>query len=70
MIEPLDGLPEGVIGLRASDEVTVDDYRDVMVPVLEEALARGGVRLLMSWMNTRRSAQVPSLQMRSSASGT
>lgn len=46
MIQPLDGLPEGVIGLRASDEVTVDDYRDVMVPVLEEALARGGVRLL------------------------
>jgi hypothetical protein len=46
MIEPLHGLPDGVIGLRASDEVTADDYRDVMVPVLEEALARGGVRLL------------------------
>lgn len=46
MIEPLHGLPDGVIGLRASDEVTADDYRDVMVPLLEEALARGGVRML------------------------
>ena len=46
MIQPLHGLPDGVIGLRASDEVTADDYRDVMVPVLEAALARGGVRLL------------------------
>jgi hypothetical protein len=46
MIEPLGGLPEGVIGLRASDEVTADDYRNVMVPLLEEALAHGGVRLL------------------------
>jgi SpoIIAA-like len=46
MIELLHDLPDGVIGLRASDQVTADDYRDAMVPALEEALARGGVRLL------------------------
>ena len=46
MINTLNDLPPGVIGLRASGEVTADDYRDVMVPVLEDALARGGVRLL------------------------
>lgn len=46
MIKTMEDLPVGVIGLRASGEVTADDYRNVMVPVLEEALARGGVRLL------------------------
>ncbi len=46
MIEVLDDLPAGVIGLRATGEVNADDYRDVMIPVLDDALARGGVRLL------------------------
>ena len=46
MIERLEDLPDGVIGLRASGTVTAEDYRDVMVPVIEAALARGGVRLL------------------------
>jgi hypothetical protein len=46
MIETIEDLPAGVIGLRASGEVTAEDYRDVMVPLLEKALARGGVRLL------------------------
>lgn len=46
MIRELDGMPEGVIGLEASGEVTADDYRNVMVPVVTAALERGGVRLL------------------------
>jgi hypothetical protein len=46
MITLLEDLPDGVVGLRASGEVTAEDYRDVMVPALDEALARGGVRLL------------------------
>jgi hypothetical protein len=46
VIETIQDLPAGVIGLRASGEVKADDYRDVMVPLLEEALAHGGVRLL------------------------
>ena len=46
MIKQLEHLPDGVIGLEASGEVTADDYRDVMVPVLTTALERGGVRLL------------------------
>jgi hypothetical protein len=46
MIEQLEDLPDGVIGLRASGTVTAEDYRDVMVPVTEAALARGSVRLL------------------------
>jgi hypothetical protein len=46
MIERLEDVPEGVVGLRASGEVTGEDYRDVLVPLLEEALAQGGARLL------------------------
>lgn len=46
VITTIDNLPAGVIGLRASGEVTADDYRDVMVPLLDEALKQGGVRLL------------------------
>jgi hypothetical protein len=46
MIRQLDDMPDGVIGLEAGGEVTAVDYRDVMVPLLTEALERGGVRLL------------------------
>ena len=46
MIRRLDDMPDGVIGLEASGEVSADDYRDVMVPSLTSALESGGVRLL------------------------
>ncbi|MBO0845095.1 MAG: STAS/SEC14 domain-containing protein [Nocardioides sp.] len=46
MIKQLDDMPDGVIGLEASGEVTADDYRDVMVPVVTAAMEQGGVRLL------------------------
>lgn len=46
MIEKLTGMPDGVVGLRASGEVSADDYRDVLVPLLDDALTGGGVRLL------------------------
>jgi len=46
MIKQLGNMPEGVIGLEASGEVTADDYRDVMVPVVTAATEQGGVRLL------------------------
>jgi hypothetical protein len=46
MIKQLDDMPDGVIGFEAHGEVTGDDYRDVMVPVVTAAMERGGVRLL------------------------
>jgi hypothetical protein len=46
MIRRLENMPDGVIGLEASGEVSGDDYRDVMVPALNGALESGGVRLL------------------------
>jgi SpoIIAA-like len=42
MIEPLEGMPPGVIGLRASGKVTAEDYKNVLAPTLDEALAGGG----------------------------
>lgn len=47
MFTKVEGLPAGVIGVEASGEVGGDDYRDVLVPMIEEALAGGSkVRLL------------------------
>ncbi len=47
MIEVLDDLPAGVVGLRAVGEVDGDDYRDVIIPAVEQALeGREKARLL------------------------
>ncbi len=47
MIEPLEGMPPGVIGLRATGKVSAEDYKNVLAPTLERALADGGkVRLV------------------------
>lgn len=40
MIEVMIDLPDHVLGLRAKGEVTSDDYQTVLVPALEEKLAR------------------------------
>jgi hypothetical protein len=47
MIEVMTDLPERVLGLKASGEVTAEDYRTVLVPAVEEQLTRHEkVRLL------------------------
>lgn len=47
MIRIMDGMPEGVLGLKAIDDVEKEDYRDVVVPAVEAALAdHGKVRLV------------------------
>ena len=40
MIELIEGLPDGVVGLEAVGEVTADDYSSVAFPAVEAALAR------------------------------
>src|SRR5690349_5944218 len=45
MIERIEDVPAGVLGLRASGELTREDYVEVLEPVLEEAAA-GSIRLL------------------------
>ena len=39
MIELIEGLPEGVVGIEAVGDVTLEDYDDVVTPVVERALA-------------------------------
>jgi hypothetical protein len=47
MIEVMTDLPDRVLGLKASGEVTADDYKTVVVPAIEEKLTKHKkVRLL------------------------
>jgi hypothetical protein len=40
MLERIMDLPDGVLGFKASGELTGDDYRGVLVPAVEAALAQ------------------------------
>lgn len=46
MIEPLEVVPDGVIGLRSSGQLTRGDYVDVLEPAIEAAVETGEIRLL------------------------
>lgn len=46
MIERIEGVPEGVIGLRSSGKLTREDYTEVLEPALKAAIEAGGIRLL------------------------
>lgn len=46
MIERIDDMPAGTVGLRASGKLTRDDYRDVLEPALKEGVDSGELRLL------------------------
>jgi hypothetical protein len=46
MIERIDDMPEGTIGLRASGKLSRDDYREVLEPALREGIDSGELRLL------------------------
>lgn len=46
MIERIEGVPDGVIGLRSSGKLTRADYVEVLEPALKAAVEAGGIRLL------------------------
>ncbi len=47
MIRLLDGMPPGVLGLEAIDDVEREDYQNVVVPAINAAIAEHGkVRLV------------------------
>jgi hypothetical protein len=46
MIERIERMPEGTIGLRASGKLSRDDYRGVLEPALAEGIGSGELRLL------------------------
>ena len=48
MIEPLEGMPPGTIGLRATGRVTRDEYREVLLPAMRAAAEAGEVRMLFA----------------------
>jgi SpoIIAA-like len=47
VITEIEGLPDGVIGFEASGKIAAEDYRDVILPALEEAAKTGDVRFLI-----------------------
>ncbi|MFG2819696.1 STAS/SEC14 domain-containing protein [Kitasatospora sp. NPDC048365] len=47
MITQLSGLPANVVGFEASGKLSAEDYRDVVLPVVEAAVAAGEVRFLL-----------------------
>jgi len=46
MIERMDGMPAGTIGLRASGKLSRADYVDVLEPALREGVKSGELRLV------------------------
>ena len=46
MIERIDGMPAGTIGLRASGKLSMEDYTGVLEPALHEGVDSGELRLL------------------------
>jgi hypothetical protein len=44
VIEPLDGMPPGTIGFRATGAVTREEYRERLLPARRAAAEAGEVR--------------------------
>ena len=48
MIERIDDMPPGTVGLRASGKLSKDDYVEVLEPVLREGIESGELRLVFA----------------------
>jgi SpoIIAA-like len=46
MIERIEEMPAGTVGLRGSGKLSKEDYREVLEPALSEAVESGELRLL------------------------
>jgi hypothetical protein len=46
MIERLDGMPDGTVGLQASGKLSKEDYVAVLEPALREGIESGALRLV------------------------
>jgi len=46
MVERIEGMPAGTIGLRAAGKLSRDDYREVLEPALREGVESGELRLV------------------------
>jgi hypothetical protein len=48
VIERIEDMPEGTVGLRAAGKLTRDEYRQVLEPALKEAVESGEIRLVFA----------------------
>lgn len=48
MIEPLEDMPEGTIGFRATGRLTREEYREVLLPAMSAAAEAGEVRMVFA----------------------
>jgi SpoIIAA-like len=48
VIERLDGMPPGTIGVRATGRVTGEEYRDVLLPLMRGAAEADDVRMVFA----------------------
>jgi hypothetical protein len=46
MIERIEGMPEGTIGLRAAGKLSKNDYQSALEPALKEGLGSGELRMV------------------------
>jgi stage II sporulation SpoAA-like protein len=46
MIERIEEMPEGTIGLRGAGKLTREEYQEVLEPALKEAVDSGEIRLV------------------------
>jgi hypothetical protein len=46
MVERIEGMPPGTVGLRASGKLSKTDYTEVLEPMLNDAAESGELRLL------------------------
>jgi stage II sporulation SpoAA-like protein len=47
MIKKLEALPDGVIGFEVEGKIQAEDYRDVVIPAVEEAARAGEIRFVI-----------------------
>jgi SpoIIAA-like len=48
VIEPLEDMPEGTFGFRATGSLSRDEYRDVLLPRMKSAAEAGEVRMVFA----------------------
>jgi len=46
MFKVIEGLPQDVLAIEASGNVTHDDYRNILIPRAEAMMARGPIKML------------------------
>ena len=47
MLNEIPDLPSGVIGFEVSGKLRTEDYRDILLPALQNAAAKGEVRIVI-----------------------